>query len=185
VVNEQAGSVLGPLDTYGVTQAMLDEQEAANAAFLAGIPLPRQGTILRKNATTSLKAEFKIANDLLRNELDPVVAILKTSQVDVFNTYTFARIIIDRRGKRKKFLMIAGKVLEKENGIPASGVTIWVVGTTLVVITGLDGIFRIPVKKEGKYILRSSRAGRKVCLTEVEITGEKMEDLVVEMGREE
>jgi hypothetical protein len=183
VVKDRALSVLPELATYGVTQAMLDELQTAIEDFFAEISSPREGIISRKNATSALKEEFKKADEILYTKLDKLVGILKTGNPEVYNSYVNARIIIDLgRGKSNGHYSIKGKVADFESGLPLGGVNVSIVGTTQVMMTGIDGVFDLAVKEPGVYQVRGEKEDYVVVVEEA-IVGEGQEELVLEMEK--
>jgi hypothetical protein len=185
VINDRATGVLPELATFGVTQVMLDEQRTAIENYFKDVTAPREGIISRKNATTALVEEFKSGDEILNKRMDKLVEMLKTSDTATYNSYMNARIIIDYGKRRKTSLyVIKGVTIDFETGLPLAGVTVSVVGTTLIVMTGADGVFNIPVKAPGLYSLRVEKEGYKVLIEEEVMVGEEPTDLTLEMERE-
>ena len=185
VVNESATSVLTELDTYGVTQAMLDDQQTAIDDYFKEVTAPREGIISRKNATAALLVEFKTGDEILRKRIDKLVEMLKTTDVEAYKSYTNARIIIDLgKGKKNGHYAIDGKVIDFETGMPLSGVAVSIVGSTIIVMTGTDGIFNIPVNAMGEYVLRAEKEGYKALVEDEVIVGAEPTDVILEMEKE-
>jgi hypothetical protein len=183
VVNGRATSVLNELGTFGVTKAMLDAQQDAIDDYFAEITKPREGIISRKNATTALKEEFRKADDIVYNRIDKLVAMLMTSDPEVYKSYMNARIIINLgRGKSNGELSISGRVIDFENGMPMGGVNVSIVGTTQVMMTDINGFFNIPVKTVGDYQVRGEKEEYQVAVMDITV-GMDQEELVIEMER--
>jgi len=184
VVNERTTGVLSELAPYGVTQAMLDEQQSAIDDYFAEITSPREGVISRKNATSALVEEFRVADEILIKRLDKLVGMLKTTIVDAYNSYMSARMIIDLgRGKKNGSYDLSGQAVDFENGMPLSGVSVSIVGTTSVVMTGVDGLFKLGVESAGDYSLRAEKEGYKALVEGNVIAGDGQEEVVLEMVR--
>jgi hypothetical protein len=182
VVYEQATSVFTELGTYGVTQVMLDDQQLAIDDYFKEVTAPREGIISRKNATVALLVEFKTGDEILTKRLDKLVEMLKITNPEAYNSYMNARIIVDLgKGRKKGEYMISGKVIDFATGMPLSGVTVAVVGTTIVVITGVDGLFNIPVKAMGNYVLRAEKNGYHELIEEEVFVGLEPLDLTLEL----
>jgi hypothetical protein len=183
VVKERATSVLPELALYGVTQAMLDDLQTAIDNYLSEIPSPREGIISRKNATSAIRLEFKKADDIVYNKLDKLVAMLKTSNPEVYESYMNARIIVDHgHGKQNGNYSIPGKVVDFVTGMPMAGVNVSIVGTTQVLMTGIDGLFDLPVKATGDYQVRGEKEEYQVLVEEYTV-GNGQEELVLEMEK--
>jgi len=184
VVNERTTGALHELAVYGVTQAMLDEQQAAIDAYFADLVKPHEGVISRKNATASILEEFRKGDEILTLRLDKLAGMLMTSNPEVYKSYMNARIILDL-GHRKKNgeYKIEGETIDFESGLPLSGVNVSIMGTNSVVMTGPDGRFSIPVKNAGDYSLRAKKDGYKVLIDEEVIVGNGQEEVVMEMEK--
>ncbi len=180
IVNNRASELPEEFADYGVTQVMLDEQKAANNAFGELIPLPRTGIINRKNATTALDSAFKQATRILK-KMDSIAGMTETSHLEVFWKYRFARRVVNSRGRGKESShVIEGRAIDLKNGLPLSGVSVAVAGSTLVEMTGLDGRFEIAVDKAGDYRIRCEKADYGVLIREVKLNG-KAEEVVLGM----
>jgi hypothetical protein len=65
--------------------------------FAALISSPRSAIVTRSQATKELDSLMREANDLLRDKIDKLMELLKSSQPKVYNTYLAARVIVDLR----------------------------------------------------------------------------------------
>jgi hypothetical protein len=183
VIHKETTGVLTPLAPFGVTQAMLDDLQHTIDDYFAEITSPREGIISRKNATAALKEEFKKGNQLLWKGMDKLVEIIKTTDVESYKSYKNARIIVDLgKGRKKSQYSIDGLAIDFESGLPLGGVSISVVGTTKVVMTGIDGIFSIPVEGPGEYSVRAERSGCKELIENVTVDGVPT-DVALEMEK--
>jgi hypothetical protein len=79
-----------------VTQANIDELTQTLADFNEAKSAPRQATAERAAQTESLPALIRDANSILRNEVDPLVALFSRSNPDFVSAYNSARVIVDR-----------------------------------------------------------------------------------------
>ncbi|HYX29075.1 MAG TPA: hypothetical protein VE863_10950 [Pyrinomonadaceae bacterium] len=92
----QANAKKTDLATVQVTQANLDELTQALADFNEVKAGPRQATAERAAQTESLPTLIRDANSILRNEVDPLVALFSRSNPDFVSAYNSARVIVDR-----------------------------------------------------------------------------------------
>lgn len=170
VVHSETTAELASLADFGITQAMLDELQQTINDYFEEVPSPREGIISRKNATAALKEEFNKGNELLSQRLDKLIEMIKTSNPEAYHSYKNARIIVDLgKGRKNGSYSIPGITIDFESGLPLGGVNVAVVGTTKVVMTGIDGLFDIAVEGPGEYALRAEKEGYK-ALVEEEIT---------------
>ena len=99
LVHTEATAHLAALADYGVTQARLDELDAAIDAYHALLVAPRTAITDRKAATAALKALFKQADTVLKTRMDKLVPILAKDHPAFVADYENARIIVDSGGK--------------------------------------------------------------------------------------
>ncbi len=92
----QANAKQTELATLQVTQANIDELNQALAEFNEAKTGPRQATVARSAHTDSLTTQFREANEILRDRLDPMVNILGRTNPQFASRYRSARVIVDR-----------------------------------------------------------------------------------------
>jgi hypothetical protein len=171
IVHDTTEEELPSLVDYKVTKVMLDAQQANIDLYTHEITSPREGIIQRKNATTELPKVFKEATGVLK-VMDSLIETVRESNPDAYNNYMDARIVIDRGvGKKETVYVISGKIVDFETGKPLGGVSISVPGTTIVVVTAIDGLFHIEVTTMGEYQLEAEATGYKVQLIDVTVEG--------------
>jgi hypothetical protein len=182
LIQEKADGLKDELDEFGITQAILDEQLKAIGDFSKEATAPRDAIIVKKNATMGLKVRFKDGRETIV-KMDDLVDTIKETKTDAYNSYMNARIIVDyRKGKRNGAWYISGKAVDFETGYPVAGVSISIVGTSIVVITQLDGMFQLNVPGPGQYSVRGEHPNYRVNLKEVILIGESSE-IEMEMER--
>jgi len=100
VYNEavQLGDVLAD---YGQTVDDVTQLKKEIDDFSALIAAPRSAIVTRSQATKELESLMRETNDLLRNNIDKLMELLKESQPKVYNTYLAARTIVDLRAGMK------------------------------------------------------------------------------------
>ncbi len=184
VVHDKASNELTNVADFGITQDMLDAQQTAIGDYSTNVSAPREGIMNRKYATAALQDAFKEATSALA-PMDKLVSMLKDSDKETYKRYMNARIIVDY-GKSKKDLeyTINGRIIDFESGLPLAGVSVAVVGTTIGVITGIDGTFPLTFKSPGEYTLRCEKEGYKAILNVVSVIGETAE-VEIELERME
>ena len=94
-VIRHARKELDNLADYGVSEAMITEVETSLDDFKALIGQPR--TIRNKAfaAMTLLDELFDAANNLVKNQLDPLMIRFKFSNTEFYSEYEWARTIVD------------------------------------------------------------------------------------------
>jgi hypothetical protein len=171
------------LNDYGITKALLDDFNAEIDLYESSIGKPRAGIVYRKDATTAIKKAFKETDEVLA-KMDEVVDMLKKDNPEAYSAYMNGRIIVDYgKGKKNGSYSISGMMMDFGSGLPLAGVKVSIVGTDIVVVTKLDGLFVLPVKVPGEYKVMGELTGYKQSLTDVTVTG-KDELTEIEMERE-
>ena len=89
------------LATLHVTQANLDELGQALQDFNAAKASPRTATAERMAQTESLPSLIREASNILRNQIDRMVNLLRRSNPDFVTGYRAAREIVDRAASHK------------------------------------------------------------------------------------
>lgn len=183
-IYEKARDAVGELAEYDVTQATVDAQKAAMDNFSKALTGPRDNIVLKKNATLALKAEFKDGRGLIV-KLDDLADTLMTKDPDAYNGYKNARVIVNYgKGKKSYSWYLEGKAIDFETGLPAAGVNVGVVGTMLIVVTGIDGLFKLEVPGPGEYTLRAEHPNYGDKIQDVVRFGEPTE-IIIEMEKAE
>ena len=100
LVLAQANARKTELATFQVTQANIDEMSQALQDYNEMKGGPRQATVERMVQTESLSTLMREANDILRNEIDPMVTLFSRTHPQFVSTYQAARVIIDRAATR-------------------------------------------------------------------------------------
>jgi hypothetical protein len=89
------------LSDYGQTVEDVTQLKKEIDDFSALIASPRSAIVTRSQATKELDTLMQEANDLLRNNIDKLMELLKSKQPKVYNTYLAARTIVDLRAGMK------------------------------------------------------------------------------------
>jgi hypothetical protein len=76
------------------------KKEIDDFALLVG--KPRSGIVARSAATLRLQELFKEIGDLLREEMDKLMLVIKGQEPAFYNEYKAARVIVDLRGPYEK-----------------------------------------------------------------------------------
>ena len=96
LVLAQANARKTELATLQVTQANIDELSQALQDYNEAKVGPRQATVERMSQTGSLGSLIREANDILRNEIDPMVNLFSRTNPEFVSKYQAARVIVDR-----------------------------------------------------------------------------------------
>lgn len=182
LIHKSVGDEVSHLGDYGITQVLLDGFNTDIELYENSIGKPRAGIVYRKDATTAIKQSFKEMDGVLV-KMDEVVEMLRTDNPEAYNAYMNARNIVDYGKTRKNGgYSITGMMIDFNSGLPLAGVKASIVGTDVVAVTKLDGLFVLPVKVPGDYRVMGELTGCKPVVVDVTVTG-KDELLEIEMER--
>jgi hypothetical protein len=109
-IHAAATTHLTAIKPYGVTAAKLTALKDKIDAYSASLPSPRVSIVAGKSATRNLVAEFKAADELLKEGLDNLVRQFKDEEPAFVADYFSARTIVDNASR-------------SENGASAASVT--------------------------------------------------------------
>ncbi len=87
---------LKALSDYGVAQDQITDLKNSFDQFLSLQGQPRQYRIAGKQATQSLLTLFANTSNLLNNKMDKIVKRFKRTDINFYNGYLAARIIVDK-----------------------------------------------------------------------------------------
>jgi phosphate uptake regulator len=151
---ELADFLIKPEDITG-QQTLIDQ-------YIEAIPEKRVAVTASKTSTTDLKAQFREMDTLLKENLDRVILLFKSTNPDFVQQYFNARIIIDlgHRSTNNKTI-ISGLVTGFEDEKPIDAVHVWIVETGQSFNTGTDGHFEFTLEKPGEYLVKAQKEGYK------------------------
>lgn len=95
VVHDTADPIAIDLADYGITPADITDLQDRITAYRQASGDSVGGLAVQVSARIALEAAFRTADDVLKNDLDPLVDMLRETQPDFYNTYIDARVIRD------------------------------------------------------------------------------------------
>jgi hypothetical protein len=157
--------LLASLDTYGITSIMLETLNRSIADYVAYIPKPRVGIVMRRQATLEMQDLFTSSDSVLKT-MDALVTMLQFSDPDFYATYFSSRKII-KPGYRT--LSLRGAITDTE-GLPIAKASLSIEGTALSRKTTDNGGFEIKDLPGGMYALLITKPGYKDLRAVVAVT---------------
>ncbi len=146
---------IAALNDYGITAPLVTQWQAALTTYLSFLTAPRGAIVQRSVQTSNLRSLFKQTSDHLKKVVDPLMITLRTSQPDLYDTYTRSRIIIDRRGPGNGNpptpptpsvdIKISGTVAGNMFPLPNASITVTVGATSYPTIAGPAGIYAVSI----------------------------------------
>jgi hypothetical protein len=111
-VSTLASANIAALADYDITAANVTALDTLRTNFAGKKTAPRQAQTGRATATTSLEEAIRNARSLFRNELDKLMTNFKKTNLDFYNGYFAARVIVNKAA-----------TLKLQPGTPTAGVT--------------------------------------------------------------
>lgn len=178
-IHAAANDNLAALAPYGVTAPMLASLDDLIEDYAEAVPKPRNAAALKKTYNATIKALYKEADAILKEQMDKTAVSFKTTHPVFYETYKNNRIILDPATSSTQ---VAGIVRDQWTNNPVSGVAVQVVGQSYAATTNGSGEYTVKIPVPGEYNITFTKAGY-VTKTEenVEITlGEETElDVII------
>ena len=159
LIYETAQPLAAELIIYLVTEDDINAINTLMRQYEEAIPEKRAAVAESKASTDTMRTVFHEIDFLLKDKLDNLMVIFRSSNLDFFKTYTNARIIIDlgrRKGTAGK-TTISGIVEDFSPELPINGAYVWVVEKGISFTTGIDGRFTLDVGEAGNYTIRAEK----------------------------
>jgi hypothetical protein len=196
VIYDRANANVAALATYGVTAAILTNLQTAITNYNAAIPKPRLGINDKKQATIQLSNLLDTVDSNLY-KIDTLVEIVRTSQLNFYNSYKNTRKIVSTGVGS---LALRGTAIDIQSGDPVTNATFTFSqngGTSkaasasasgngnghIVKKTAAKGNFNIKSMPEGNYSVTVTKPGYKDKVVTVSVTDGELCDLEVEMEK--
>ena len=97
-----ANSNLAALADYGVTNLMLAALQTAIDDYSNASPSPQAAKATKKTENANMKETIKLADDVLKNEMDKLVVNFKGANPNFVDTYFNVRVIVDPKSPKPK-----------------------------------------------------------------------------------
>jgi hypothetical protein len=101
-IAELARQCVSELPAYGITESDLASHTEAFELFCKIRDEQQQRLAEAKSARGLLSEDLAEANDILKNQIDPLMELVKHSDAEFYNQYKAARVIRDLRGRGSK-----------------------------------------------------------------------------------
>jgi hypothetical protein len=158
-IAEKAGENETELRLFGVNEEDITAVTNKLGQYEIAIPAKRLTDADKKAATEQIDTEFQTLGTYMRTKLDNLLKQYRTSHPDFYKTYINVRIIVNRGGRSattttttsSKEATIGGIITNFVSGLPEPQVTVKLLPTDLVVVTGTDGLYNFTVDKIGDY----------------------------------
>ncbi len=171
-IYQAAAANAAALQTYGVTDALLQAFKASIERYSEAVPRPRGAKSERITSADNAKQLIREIDALLKNELDKLVMAIEPDNPDFVATYKNCRFIYNPATQTTQ---LRGKVLNANGKVPVGNAVVELIGTTTMVAqTNKAGNFTIKPLAPGTYKVRLRAEG---------YADAELEELVVKLGQ--
>ena len=162
-IHDKGAANLAALADYGITAPMLADLQDLIDRYSADTPKPRSAISSRKTTTANLAALFDQTDRILKERMDKIVVLFRSSQPVFVETYENARRIIDPATTTTQ---LKGKVTDKSDSSPVKNATVTAVrtenginGQTFTTASDANGDYQIKPITHGKYTITVTAEG--------------------------
>ena len=145
------------LTAYNVVAGDVTGFKALTKEFSDLLSAPRMDIAARAAIRTDMENIVRTIRAHMNDKMDLSMSIIKDSELEFFNAYASARVIIDRKGKRnakdpatETTGMISGTITDIENGEPIVDAIVQIEGIEEATTTDEDGVFIFDTVATGK-----------------------------------
>lgn len=155
---------------YGLTPVLMTTWQDAITDYAANVASPREAINTRSTYTENLKTIFDDTLKLLKENIDPVMLIFKTSDPKLYKQYTKARIVIDRKGPggggtdKPTEAKLSGQITDPNTLTPIFEVAVTLTpadpeAASVVKLTDMDGRYFFDNIPPGDFSLLAEKVG--------------------------
>lgn len=162
---------LAAMADYGLSALLMTAWQDAISDYETAVATPREAINARSSHTGSLKTVIDETIKLLKENIDPVMLIFKTSDPALYNAYTKARIVIERKGSGgggstnpSGEAKLSGQATDANTLTPLDDVTVSIARLAtgeapIVVQTDMEGKYSFEGLAPGDYSLLAKKDG--------------------------
>lgn len=162
---------LAAMADYGISAATMTTWLDTINDYENAVASPREAINTRSTHTGNLKTVFDDTMKLLKENIDPVMLNFKTSDPELYNGYTKARIVIDRKGpgggtntNPSQVAKLSGQFTDADSLTPVFEVAVTLTpadsGTApITVLTDIDGKYFFDDIPPGGFTLLAEKVG--------------------------
>jgi hypothetical protein len=169
IIHDQANAIIASLVDYDVDAAVLLALSDLIDAFMALIAAPRVAITVRKGATSGLVDHIKDIDLILKERMDKLMQLYKSSAFEFYTLYFNARVIVgntagggkpdDPTDPGTNNASIGGTVTEMVSSNPLENVEVTLNPSGIAVFTDIDGSYTHIGLAAGSYELQFKLAG--------------------------
>ena len=175
LIHDQANAIVADLADYGVIPDTLTGLQGLIDAWATNSQAPRTAIATRAAATEEMPDEFGKADDILKKQMDKLMANFYTTDRKFYDTYFKARKIVDAGHGPSKTTTVKGAVMDDDTDQAIEGATVIISDTELSAVTDELGEFIITKAPIGTQQFVINAAGYDQLIQEEEVTSETPE----------
>jgi len=170
-IRDAAAANLTALADYGITPATIAHLQDAMDAFAAKLAAPRNDLSRRSACRASLKLLFGKADGIMKDQMDKIAALFRSTNKDFYDAYKNNRVIIDAASSPTQ---ISGIIISASDGERLPGATVEIIGQSISATTDANG----------NYLLRHVAIGiRSIRISKPDYKDSIIENISVKLGR--
>lgn len=155
-IHAVATANLAALADYGITNAKLVTFSNDILNYSSKVPAPRNAVSDRAAQTAIINTLFKEMDDILKERMDKLALLFKSSHAAFYTAYVSNRVIVDAPTSPTK---LEGNIKGGPDSDPVAGATVSVEGTPFETTTDGLGDFSLAVPDPGTYNIKVTAAG--------------------------
>lgn len=172
------------LTGYNVNPVDITDFKALTKEVADLLSAPRMDIAARAAIKNEMEEIIRKIRAHFKEKMDMSMNVIKDSEVEFFNAYTSARVIVDRKGKRvikdpvsETTGMVSGTITDIDNGEPIVDAIVQLEGIEEATTTDEDGVFLFDTVATGKVnIMCSKELYKNFNFTDIEVlAGEETE----------
>jgi len=153
---QAANSHLVPLAAYNIDAPLLTAFTAKITEYTSWVPRPRIAASQRAAHLLTLAELFKTADDILKNQVDKIIADFKLSNAPFYKPYSSNRTIVNARTTATQ---IKGTIINDTTNQPVEDATIFIEETIITTSTGKKGKYTLKPVPPGVHSFNVSKQG--------------------------
>ena len=156
LIHDRAVANKAALADYGITDAKIAALQTAINDYSAKTPNPRNAVSNRKTQNANLTAKFRLADAILKDQMDRLIKNFAVTNPDFVQTYTNARIIIDAPTTTTQ---LKGTVTDSADNAPIKGATVTIVELGKTRTTDTNGKYSFKPVQNGEFTITVTKQG--------------------------
>lgn len=176
LILEKVKELADELANFGITPTLIDQYEKLMESYSESVHAPRMSIAERKEAGQQVIMLLKESELVFKEQIDPLVLLLKESNPSFYYQYQIRRKVINPATHKTK---AKGIISNKQTGLALNDAEVLVDGTDLKTASDADGAYMLNVPAVKLVTLTISKQGFKTLKVEAVVKKGKVTELNV------